>query len=737
MEVDGRSEEVEVAREERELMWFGKACRFAALVQRLRAPGAAHTLEAACAGENAVRAWLASEFGEEGVDAAGSANGGSNPNGGTNAISNSNANGANTNATQLPTDADAETQHWLALTLAAERVVLRLYMPWLGQRGPGGSAYAGAYGATHAQQAVYGSVAASHAVVRLGAQLAGQTTDTLRPATPDTLRFYPLARALFDAGVVLGHAAVRHPGAVFAGGAREGLEGALALLRGDSWVMGSGGGVNSGSGSTMNGVNGHPLNSSSTLDNANKHGPLAWDGRETAVGVLEALVRRMHGSPTLKRKHDAIGGEVIRLDPPAPAPAPAPRTKFEPLGDAPREQREWERESEMQREREMQREQEMQRAKEKEKEKEKEKKKRPAAYPSVGIRVRPGREGPLALGAKKGSPLRTQTREEMGYYPQQQQPPPPQQQQQPQQQQVPMVSADARAYRSRSSSISQDPRAAMAQDSRASMTQDPRVSIAQDPRSASLAQDPRMQPPPPKDHIVAMEYTLPFSDAAPGMDYARARSSRPFHDAPGPFHDVPAPAPGPPPQAGYAGDSASAAMYDLQPPRAGSYDADAAYGSVGSPYGSGPLSTASSPYTTTSGGLSTPTFGNGSGTGAAQDPSPPTYATVSTSNPQFPGHTPYYASGGGGGVYEPQYDAGQHVPLGMDAAVPVYEKVHHQQMYEVKQPHMEHAHAHYHLEPDQREMGHAHMWPPPQDVAVAESTTQYWASPDEYKFYPQ
>ncbi|KAJ7120942.1 hypothetical protein C8R44DRAFT_170051 [Mycena epipterygia] len=511
----------------------------------------------------------------------------------------------------------------------------------------------------------------------------------------------PPLRALFDAGVVCAHAALRHPTAVFAAGAREGLRGALALMRGEA-VDGNGNGLNGLQNGVSNGLQNYS-GPSSALG--------TWAGREEAVRVLEGLARRagvarhaegvLPGS--LKRKHEAIGPQgghhdghhdamafsgreamglslnghghqlnghalnghgqplnghgqpvnghgpghthdaITLIDPLSPV-VPAPPSAA---------------------------------AKDKEaKEKELKEKKKRASYPSVGIRVRPGKDGsPLVAGRKSstgGGALRHSPggvagrtpAEEMGYYPQAQ----AQQQQQ--------------QYRSRSSSISQ------------------------------AAQDPRMQP--PKDasqHVVAMEYGLPYAAApaavAPALDDASGMYARRFSDPQQQQQQ----------QAGYAGDSTSAAMYDLQPPRAGSYDDGyGGSGSVGSPFGN---SAASSPYTTTSGGLSTPTFGNG-------NPSPPTYASQHAASP--PRFAPqvaaqFYGGGGGGGAggYEPQQQQQyEHAQLGM---VDPYDKG---QMYDAKPLMVEH-HAQY--EPrHENSMG----WPPPEPAQAQ----QYWSA-DEYKFYPQ
>ncbi|KAJ7757089.1 hypothetical protein B0H16DRAFT_1537987 [Mycena metata] len=359
----------------------------------------------------------------------------------------------------------------------------------------------------------------------------------------------------------------------------------------------------------------------------------------------------------------------------------------------------------------------------------KEKKKR-TGYPSVGIRVRPGvvpgskdassPVSPLSAtaGSRRGSggvnaksPLARQQVEE-GYYPHQQQA----QQQQHGQQQVPqhqhqqqhqLQQSQMEAYRSRSSSISQDP---------------------------------RMQP--PKDQpVVAMSFTVPFSSSSPHTNPAMDSGEynrRSFAEPPPPQQQMPPPQQQP---QGYAGDAASAAMFDLQP-RAGSYDADPAYGgSVGSPYGNsssagGGMSAASSPYTNTSGGASasTPTFGNG-GNSVSSHPSPP-YAASPRFAPQPPGyyahaaHTP--GAGYDAGAQQQQQQQQQYVGDAGTQMVGGYGDV------KPLPPHSLHGHAPHHAQYAHHEQppprhGHDMAWP-----SAEPAQTTYWPQPlPDYMTYPQ
>ncbi|KAF7342058.1 Fungal specific transcription [Mycena venus] len=626
-------------------------------------------------------------------------------------------------------------ERWNAeVALLANRAVLRVWVGWLTWT-PSSSSSSSA-----PPQAVFGAVDAAHKIV-LACRAASASSDSKASLA---LLVSPPARALFDASVVCAWAALRHPAAVFAPGAKEGLGAALGVF-------------------------------ASSGANANANDLFAaWTGRAEAVRVLEGLARRagvananafggagveiqnMNGPPgvvkinglnvnvnvnghhlnghaqhahltpqqehpptptgSLKRKHDAIGGGAVQVHPQNPHGhghgQQQQHAHVQLNGHHQHQQVHQQHQHQHQQEialeqakpdklslalalKEKEREREREREMGKDREREREKKKR-AGYPSVGIRVRPGsgKEGmaspvsplrksslPSGNGKNAPSPLaRTQDEAQMGYYPQQAQQAAQQQQQQHQHAQQQQVSS-MDAYRSRSSSISQS--------------------------------DPRMQPPKEQHQVVAMEFTMPFSSGASSSVAAAAPGES------GRWRVGLCAAQALQQQQGYAGDSASAAMYDLQPQRAGSYE-DAygsGAGSVGSPYGtgnssaSGPLSTASSPYTTTSasGGLSTPTFGgsgSGSTSGAQQNPSPPGYAP----SPRFASQQPAY--------YAATYDAQgpfEH-PLGMDGGMG-YEghgggKA---QLYEVK-PLMEHHNPyqqqqqHHHLEQEPR---HDMAWAPP------------------------
>ncbi|KAF7292814.1 Fungal specific transcription [Mycena indigotica] len=407
-------------------------------------------------------------------------------------------------------------QHRAEVALLANRAILKLWMSWMAFNPSATSART--CPPTIPMQAVYGAVGAAHGIVQACRSL--QALPLPVQSSSLGLLADPPMRSVFDAGIVCAHAALRYPIAVFAAGARESLATALALLRVP---------------------------------------PQTWSGQTEGVRVLEGLARRAGvleesykiAGNAPKRKHDATDTQS------------ASHATSNGVDVALREK-------------------EMQRDKASSS---KEKKKR-TSYPSVGIRVRPGKETPFfasgsaspvvpppprkGSASNNGSPSARQ-QDEMAYYALSQQPkagPSSNPAQQPQ--------SLMNAYRSRSSSISQDP---------------------------------RLQP--PKDQqSIPMDYSVPFSaggNAPPSSQPLEDFSRRSFGELPPPTSQQP--------QQGYA----SEAMYELQPPRAGSYDADA-YGNVGSPFGS---SSSGSPYNTTA--TSVP-FGG---------PSPPSYST----------QQPYYSNG--------------------------------------------------------------------------------------------
>ncbi|KAF7319366.1 Fungal specific transcription [Mycena chlorophos] len=244
------------------------------------------------------------------------------------------------------TELDA-MQHRAEVTLLANRAILKLWMAWMAYNPSAGSSRASP--PTIPMQAVYGAVGAAHGIVQ-----ACRTLQTMplalavSPAESSSLALLvdPPMRALFDAGIVCAHAALRYPIAVFSAGAREGLGTALGLLR------------------------------------AAAQAPQiqiwqTWAGQNEAIRVLEGLARRagvledayrvpVPLNPALKRKHDG--------------PAPESPAKPSPNAAAVRE-------ADLTRE----------------KEHTKEKKKQRPNYPTVGIRVRPGKEMPSFFGSPANS----------------------------------------------------------------------------------------------------------------------------------------------------------------------------------------------------------------------------------------------------------------------------------------------------------------------------------------------
>ncbi|KAF7329927.1 Fungal specific transcription [Mycena kentingensis (nom. inval.)] len=432
-------------------------------------------------------------------------------------------------------------------------------------------------------------------------------------------------RAVFDAGVVCAHAVLRYPIAVFAAGARDALATGLAVLK-------------------------------SRTERCH--------GQVEAIRVLEGLAGARGGVGGV---HDAPLGpgpasNSTLFAPQQPAAKPA-KSALDVL-----------REAEGQRD--------------KEAAKERSERKKRTSYPSVGVRVRPGKEMPFSAGSTPPSPLsagasrkgsapntltsasRVHSHDELptAYYT-----PPP----------VPPPPPSLDMYRSRSSSISQ----AQAQ--------------AQDPQQAQ----PQPQPHPISIDFSSAAYSVPAPRSAPLEDF----SQRSFGELP-PSTTTPQ---------GY-GDAMYTDLPSARPPTA--FETDA-YGHGGgqSPFGS---SQSNSPYATTS-----VVFGS-------QHPSPP--HAYSQPQPQPPPPPPqsqpqqqtqYYSS------YDPghgqsQYEMAGGVGVGVGAS------------YEMKP-------RQYHVEQESTRLDMA--WPPPPDAhAHTQPHSQFWApqtqgttaaptsvAADGYKYYPQ
>ncbi|KAH9925107.1 uncharacterized protein B0H18DRAFT_388035 [Fomitopsis serialis] len=103
------------------------------------------------------------------------------------------------------------------LAILANRVIMKLYLPFLKDSHTGAGKH----------QAILATLNAAHAIIYASRMLHGVWANT-RPAAFD---FYDFGRALFDAAVVCAHAVIQQPSGIFAGEALKGIACALDVLR--------------------------------------------------------------------------------------------------------------------------------------------------------------------------------------------------------------------------------------------------------------------------------------------------------------------------------------------------------------------------------------------------------------------------------------------------------------------------------------------------------------------------
>jgi hypothetical protein len=177
--------------------------------------------------------------------------------------------------------------HQCELAITANRLILKLYLPFLRP---------GAYNsnAFPPHQASHGTVNAAHVIIHASKVLYSvwkqhqqQHTEASEPMltlTPAMFGFYSFGRTLFDAAVVCAHAAIKQPTSVWAGVAFADVGAALEVMR-DPIVEGTG----------SRGVTG-----------------MEGDVSE-AVKVIEMMRKKADAARNgMKRKHDEVDG-VIEL----------------------------------------------------------------------------------------------------------------------------------------------------------------------------------------------------------------------------------------------------------------------------------------------------------------------------------------------------------------------------------------------------------------------------------------
>lgn len=106
------------------------------------------------------------------------------------------------------------------LVVAANRAVLRLYMPFMKNSGSSG-------GSRPSHQALMGTINAAHAIIHASRVLHTLWKDT-RPTASD---FYDYSRSIFDAAVVCAYVVMQQPKNILAVEAVKGLSGALEVMR--------------------------------------------------------------------------------------------------------------------------------------------------------------------------------------------------------------------------------------------------------------------------------------------------------------------------------------------------------------------------------------------------------------------------------------------------------------------------------------------------------------------------
>ncbi|KAJ3826316.1 hypothetical protein F5880DRAFT_1545595 [Lentinula raphanica] len=111
------------------------------------------------------------------------------------------------------------------VAMTAHRLVLRVYLPFLKKH---------AAGVPH--QASLGSVNAAHGIMKAAMALSElwkqQGSSIPSSLTPALFDFYPFSRCVFDAAVVCAHAVIKQPSTVWAATAMEDVDVALGILKG-------------------------------------------------------------------------------------------------------------------------------------------------------------------------------------------------------------------------------------------------------------------------------------------------------------------------------------------------------------------------------------------------------------------------------------------------------------------------------------------------------------------------
>ncbi|KAK0205329.1 hypothetical protein DFS33DRAFT_1453618 [Desarmillaria ectypa] len=589
------------------------------------------------------------------------------------------------------------------VSITAHRLIMKVYMPFLKKH----ASVSETVPAPH--QASFGTVNAAHSIVRACSFLHSvwkkSSFNGIRPSSLSSAMFdfYPFARCLLDAAVVCAHTAIKQPMAMLASAALEDIDCALEVFRDGRLMSQFGGGCGFGSGQDVNECE--------------------------AIRLMEELkVKAVHvrgcGSGSLgslKRKHDFVeeryeeAGQDMEVFPeyaeddnephpeifndllsPQPPPEPTPREPELPLPPfrSPNSNPSA-----------------MEFSKSGKDEKKKHAKRSQHSYPSVGIRIRPGKEGSSPFTRRKLDSVSESGSTTSSSGADNHHPPVS----------SPLASTPAGAsYHPPLSSSQHIQPAPLTSPSHMTVVE----SEAFRSRSTSVSQDPPLPPfTPRRSEQQSSTVNYPYPNVGGSRSDIPRRYTLPGHQQPTQSQPL---------QIQSQGSSFAPGLYD----RAGSYDSHPSYDQndsrfetgesylASSPFGgtvttsSGPLSAASSPYTTGSNHVHTPTY--------VPTHSPPIipiqspivapqqyYAPVPFDSPTYP--SPFANDGG------------------VNIGIPPSQV---QEMYERREgdvkPSLERQSSY---APQYQGEPMAQSWPPQQ--STEQSNAPYWqtSTAGEYKFY--
>lgn len=625
------------------------------------------------------------------------------------------------------------------ISIMVNRLVMRIYLPFL--RKPCGSSVT----TTSPHQASYGTVNAAHSIVH-ASQLLQSIWNAQRPAkdgrpsvsqgTPALFDFYPPGRIVFDAAVVCAHAFIKEPMTMWAQVAIKDVDAALAVLKDEGLWRGSGG---LGLGAQYEVVKGDAIRIVETL-------AVHMESLRSQAGSSHPAIKRKHDqvennidtateTQALSHRHHELpprldtnghGADIINILPTEQHPPPSPmhpNKRTSPTTPYSREDGSNSRS----------------RLSSKSSSEKGGKTSKKHSYPSVGIRVRPGKEGNSPLSRPNTGPLSVTptTPSSVGGSSEGRARPFTPMVSTPRTPNVAQTPIDLMAYRQPSDVHIIAPQQLHYPES-------PANDLGYPPRSPSIPQDHRMQHVQQQLEAVA-DYPVHYAPAEAGlmeMHISQQQQQRRYSVD----HHPHAP---PEPQT-YPQNSPVA--YDLSYAPKHGYDGrqpeivqshPEGYGAAVSPYGppssGGGQSTASSPYATTS--LGTPTYG-----AEPHDSPQPFVQPRQVPQTYYPYHPSYEATATSlsdprhaaavtpaVGSIDGNVDDGTNSPLNSMYERPTSVS------YDVK-PSLDTQNLStipYHLSHPAEPMGPPQAWQSAPQSVSSEQSQQYWGGhhPDDYKYY--